>query len=167
MKVRNSGGRSAGLSLIELLIVVAVLMTLMALAIPRMLQARMLANEASAVASLRTIATVQVTYDSTYQRGYAPGLPALGPPSGGGAASASGAGLIDNVLSMGAKSGYIFLYTAIDANSDGKPEAFTINANPTTPGASGMKYFYVDQSNVIRFSITGPANSSSSPVPQN
>jgi prepilin-type N-terminal cleavage/methylation domain-containing protein len=155
-----------GFSLIELLIVVAVILVIAAIAIPRFLQSKMVANETSAVASLRTIATVEVNYDSTYKQGYSPDLTVLGPPPAGAPPSAAAAGLIDQVLASGVKSGYTFSYSAIDADGDGKPEGFICNANPVSPGQTGNRYFYVDQTNVIRFHLGAPANSASTPVPQ-
>jgi len=150
--------------LIEVIVVIAVILTIAAIAIPRLLRSRMLANEAGAVSGLRTIATVQVTYQSNYQQGYAPTLDALGPPASG-PPSATAADLIDPVLASGIKSGYSFVYVAIDADGDGKPEAFRVNANPVSVGQTGEKYFYVDQANVVRWALGGPANASSQPIP--
>lgn len=155
----------AGFSLIELLVVVAVLLTLMAIAIPNLMRARGNANEASAVASLRTISTAQTTYQQTYGVGYAPSLAALGPVAGGGAPSAAAADLIDQVLAAGSKTGYNYIYVAIDANGDGRVESFTLQANPIVPGQTGSKYFFTDESNVIRFSMAGPATAASTPIP--
>jgi type IV pilus assembly protein PilA len=164
MKV-GSRRQARGFSLIELLIVIAVILTIAAIAIPRLLRSRMLANETSAVASLRTLCTVQVTYESTYQVGYAPSLPALGPPPVGVAPSAGSAGLIDSVLAGGIKSGYGFTYTPVDSNGDAKMDAFTITAAPLTPGQTADRYFFVDQSIVIRFNNGAPATLASTPIP--
>src|SRR2546428_12494569 len=86
--------RDAGFSLIEVLVVIAIILIIAAIAIPRLLQSRMAVNEAGAVAALRTITTVQVTYNFTYQQGFAPSLAALGPPPGN-QANANQAGLVD------------------------------------------------------------------------
>src|SRR2546423_13996253 len=101
--------KQKGFSLIELLIVVAIILIIAAIAIPNLLRARMAANEASAVASIRTINTGQVTYNSTYPTvGFAASLTTLG-----GVApctpSSTTACLIDSVLAAGTKSGYTFL----------------------------------------------------------
>src|SRR3989454_4059184 len=86
-----------GFSLIELLIVVAIILIIAAIAIPNLLRSRMAANEASAVGSLRTIVTSNVTYSSTYGNSFAPTLPTLGGAPGA-LATCNGAQLIDNVL---------------------------------------------------------------------
>ncbi len=156
-----------GFSLIELLIVIAIILIIAAIAIPRLLHSKMAANEASAVASLRTIATVHITYDSTYRQGYAPNLAALAPPPAGTPPSASAAGLIDPVLASGTKSGYTFFYNPVDSNGDGRFEAYTVNANPLIPNQTGQRYFFVDQTNVIRFNIGSAASAGSQPVPAN
>src|SRR5437588_1152 len=112
-----------GFSLIELLIVVAIILIIAAIAVPNLLKSKMAANESSAAASSRTIGTANVTYSSTYNQGYAGTLAQLGPTSGACAASTSAcADLIDSVLSGVApaaappvKSGYTFTYSATNA----------------------------------------------------
>src|SRR6201987_2530970 len=100
--------KQKGFSLIELLIVVAIILIIAAIAIPNLLRARMAANEASAVASIRTINTGMITYNSTYPTvGYATTLAALGGASPC-TPSSTTACLIDGVLSAGTKSGYTF-----------------------------------------------------------
>jgi prepilin-type N-terminal cleavage/methylation domain-containing protein len=164
MKIRLRR-HARGFSLIELLIVVAVILTIAAIAIPNFMRSKRAANESSAVASLRTLATVQVTYDSTYQSGFAPTLASLGPPAGGAPPTAANAGLIDVVLAGGVKSGYVFTYTAVDSNGDGKMDSFTITAAPFVLGQTGDRFYFVDQSNVIRYNTGAPATAASSPIP--
>ena len=95
-----------GFSLIELLIVVAIILILAAIAIPNLLRARIAANEASAASSVRKIATAEYSYNSTYpNQGYAPNLASLGTPPGICAPSPASACILDNVLSTGVKSG--------------------------------------------------------------
>src|SRR5271157_1267615 len=103
-----------GFSLIELLIVVAIILIIAAIAVPNLLRSRIAANQASAVQSLRTINTSQVSYAATWGKGYSPTLVSLGPVVGGGAATAAAAGLVDDLLAKdpAIKSGYTMTYTA-------------------------------------------------------
>jgi prepilin-type N-terminal cleavage/methylation domain-containing protein len=158
-------GRGRGFSLIELLIVIAIILVIAAIAIPRFMRSKMLANESAAVAALRTIATVQVSYDSTFKQGFAPNLAALGPPPTGTIPGPAAAGLIDQVLASGTKGGYVFVYAAVDADGNGQPEAYTCNANPSSVGQTGEKFFFVDQTNVVRWSTGSAAGPTSTPVP--
>jgi len=148
-----------GFSLIELLIVVAIILIIAAIAIPNLLRSRMAANEASAVGSLRTINTAAVTYSSTYPAsGYPATLAALG--TSGGATSAS-ADLVDSVLSSGTKSGYAFTFKG-DGNVPST--GYTITADPVNRGTSGQRGFFTDQSGVIRYDPTTTATSASAPL---
>ena len=149
-----------GFSLIELLIVVAIILIIAAIAIPNLLRSRMAANEASAVGSLRTINTACVTYSTTYPTvGYPASLTALGPATGATSASAD---LVDSVLSAGTKSGYTF---AFSQNSTNTPAyGYTVAANPASRGTTGQRGFYTDQSGVIRANSTTSASSSDTPL---
>jgi prepilin-type N-terminal cleavage/methylation domain-containing protein len=146
-----------GFSLIELLIVVAIILIIAAIAIPNLLRSKMAANEASAVGSLRTLNTSSVAYSTTYGT-YPPALSNLGPASGGTATSTT-ADLIDSVLVTGTKSGYVFTYTAGTGSL-----SYSITAGPVTQNVTGQRYFYTDQSGVIRANTTGTATSSSTPL---
>ncbi len=146
-----------GFSLIELLIVVAIILIIAAIAIPNLLRAKMQANEASAAQSMHTIHTAEVEFFNLYGLGYAPlaNLGGADPCT----ASAATACLLDNILALGAKSGYTVtsptpgaLGTILAPNTN-----FSISAVPTAVGQSGQRSFCVDQTGVIRFDPTGAA----------
>jgi type IV pilus assembly protein PilA len=158
---RRSRG-SAGFTLIELLIVVAVIMVIAGIAIPNFIRSKMRANEAGAVSNLRTITTASVVYTTTYGVGFASSLGALG--GNPATPSASQAGLIDSVLSSGVKSGYVFTYTVLATDANGNAQAFSANADPITPGTTGDRHFYTDQSAVIRQNSTSTAGPSDPPI---
>jgi len=152
--------REKGFSLIELLVVVAIIMVIVAIAIPNLLRTRMTANEASAVGSLSALNTACITYLTLYG-GYPPTLASLGP---GNPASSTSADLIDSVLSSGAKGGYEFSYSAGPRDASGRVNVYSIAAEPTSPGSTGQRTFYTDQSGVIRSNDGAPANATSTPI---
>ena len=142
-----------GFSLIELLIVVAIILVIAAIAIPNMMRAKISANEASAVASLRTISTAETTYASTYPTvGYTCTLAELGPPASGTAMSVAAAGILDSVLASGSKAGYTFNLQGCA----GTPKAnYTSTAAPITVGATGTRAFCSSTPGVITFAADG------------
>jgi prepilin-type N-terminal cleavage/methylation domain-containing protein len=150
--------KQKGFSLIELLIVVAIILIIAAIAVPNLLRSRMAANEASAAGSLRTISTANVTYASTYNIGFAADITNLGPPAGGGAtADSDAADLIDSVLSGGVKAGYSFTYAPGTADAAGNIPTYTTEATPVTPDSTGQSSFCVDHSAVVRKDPAGSA----------
>jgi type IV pilus assembly protein PilA len=145
--MRNNN-KQKGFSLIELLIVVAIILIIAAIAIPNLLRSKMAANEASAVASLRTYNTSIVAYQTTYATDPVTNLAQLGPLTGGGATpSSASADLVDSLLGAAApsKSGYTFSYTPVAATP---VTQYSILAKPSS-SSTGQRYFLTDQSGVI------------------
>ena len=147
--------KQKGFSLIELLIVVAIILIIAAIAIPNLMRSKMAANESSAVGSLRTINTAEVTYNTNYPTiGFTGTLTQLGGTPAT-CATATGATsttacLIDNVLAQGTKSGYNFVV----GGTTGTPAVtYTSSATPVAPGQSGQRYFCSSQSGVIYFNL--------------
>jgi prepilin-type N-terminal cleavage/methylation domain-containing protein len=156
-----------GFTLIELMIVVAVIAIIAAIAIPNLLRSRMSANEAAAIGALRTISNGEVQFqsagfsdsDGDDVGDYAP----LGPPGVVGTLANPSAGsepFVDNVLGSGFKSGYQFVVTP--GNAGNGDEVYTATADPATPGRTGVRRFFMDQSGVIRFTSDGTAPNANS-----
>jgi type IV pilus assembly protein PilA len=147
-----------GFSLIELLIVVAIILIIAAIAIPNLLRSRIAANEANAVAVMRTLNTCAITYLTSYGV-YPTNLSNLGPAS---TPSSTTADLIDGVLAVdpATKAGYTFVYTSAGT----PPTTYKLVVTPVTQGTSGQRGFYTDQTGVIRADGTGAATSASTPI---
>jgi Tfp pilus assembly protein PilE len=127
------------------MIVVALIAIITAIAIPAILNSRKASNEASAVASLRTLSTISNSYRTRFGT-FADSL-----------ASISSAGYIDSTLGSGTKSGYTFVYA-------GNQFGWNVGADPAAPGQTGDRSFFIDESGVIRFSDSGLATSASQPI---
>lgn len=153
-----------GFSLIELLIVVAIILIIAAIAIPNLLRARMQANEASAVSSIHAVNTAEISFSASFPSvGFAATLGALG--DGGTspcAGSATAACYLDENLAGGTKSGYLFSYTVDTSNTPSLH--YTLNADPSSRGITGQRSFYSSDANLTRFNTTGAASSSDSPL---
>ena len=149
--------KQKGFSLIELLIVVAIILIIAAIAIPNLLRSKIAANEASAVGSIRTINTAEVTYQSSWGSGFSVGLTQLGGASPC-VATAVNACLIDPLLSVApnTKSGYRF-NAAGTLLVNGVNNGFEVNATPATVQTTGVRAFCADQTGLIQFVTPGAA----------
>jgi type IV pilus assembly protein PilA len=154
----NEMRKQKGFSLIELLIVVAIILIIAAIAIPNLLRARIAANESAAASGVRTINTGEVSYNSTYPTvGYSAALQDLGP--GGPTAqcpappTSVASCVIDGVLAGGTKQGYIFTY----ASAGGPPlTSYTVSASASQQNQSGVRAFCSFEDAVVRFQAAGP-----------
>jgi type IV pilus assembly protein PilA len=184
--IRRSGGRltgrglaTAGLVLGYMGLSAIPIMIVAAIAIPNLLRARIAANEAGAVGSLRRIDTAAFAYSANYSNGFPPGLEAMSGIKGA-KASCDQAQLIDPILASGQKEGYTFSYVwtlpegaqaqtplpaaAANGCTARGGDSFQVNADPLTRGTTGQRSFFTDQTGVIRFNLEGPATADSPPV---
>jgi hypothetical protein len=187
-EIRKSAGRigGAGIATAGLVLgylgiaIIPFVLIIAAIAIPNLLRARIAANEASAVGTLRTINIGAITYSTEYENGFPSSFAIFG---GGpeGSVACDHAGLVDDTLvRTHRKSGYIFTYSpklsddlassavsgaaqSKGCTSPGVP-AFEVIAEPAQPEASGRRTFYTDQTGVIRYSNDGTANAASPPL---
>jgi len=144
-----------GFSLIELLIVIAIILIIAAVAIPNLLRSKIAANEASAADSVRQIATAQYAYAAAYPNvGYSPNLASLGGPDAGCNPSTATACLIDALLSGGSKSGYQ-LFSAGFASGGGPNSSFVSSSAPLTYDVTGVRDFCLVTDGVLRVNPGG------------
>jgi type IV pilus assembly protein PilA len=130
-----------GFTLMELMIVVAIIFVLLAVALPKIGGAKMQANELAAIRMIGTVHTAQTQYQSQFGK-YAVTMQELGPPASG-AASAAAADLIPGDLAKAKKSGYLF-------QMQGTPGGYTLTVVPEQHGGTGRRSFFSDQSMVVR-----------------
>jgi type IV pilus assembly protein PilA len=149
--MKKSKKKNKGFSLIELLIVVAIILIIAAIAIPNLLRARRSANEGSATASMRTVGSGELLYRST--QGAFGTLAQLNADS-----------IIDNVLGSGTKSGYAFAATPLAASPDLQFTSVGTPSVSTGATQTGARFYFVDESMVVRFNLGGGATSGSTAI---
>lgn len=149
-------GRERGFSLIELLIVIAIILIISAIAMPRIISMKRMANEVAAIRSCQAINTAQIQYFAQYGR-YASTLQELGPAPGGAAPSPDAANLMDESLVDGIHLGYAL-------SMIGTPAGYSLNADPQSED-SGSRTFYTDHSTTVRFRYgMEPASDTDPPI---
>ena len=153
MEQSRSRRRARGFSLIELLIVIAIILIILTIAVPKLSTAQMNAREMAVVREIQTVNTAQAQYMSQFGK-FAATMAELGPPASGGPGPAA-ADLIPGSLASGEKDGYTFILAAT-------PSGYTLTVNPKVYNSTGRRTFYSDQNMIIRQNWSAePANASS------
>ena len=143
----------AGFTLIEIMVVVAIVSMLAAISISMMMRSRVTTNEAVAISSCKTIVSAcQSYFTSSIPRSYPPNLAILG------AAGPTGPSYIDTSLASGVRGGYVYTYSLTS------PASFIVNADPQFLGRTGVRYFYTDETGRITAREGGQAGPGDAPV---
>jgi type IV pilus assembly protein PilA len=168
MTKRKAQGGWRGFSLIELLLVVAIVLVVAVIAIPNLLRARASASESSGVQSLRTLVNAEHVYSTEYGNGFSPDLPTL---AGAGAATCDTARLVDSVLAAGHKGNYQLTYAGGSAMPTSAPgctnpgfSTFQLQADPGSAIIIGQRHFFTNEAGVIRQNATAPATVTDPPI---
>jgi len=163
-RLKGQGIATAGLVLGYMgIAAIPFILIIAAIAMPNLIRSRMAANESSAVGVLRIY--------NTAAQGYATmcadqGFPSAAANLGPGAGDCSHANLVKNELAnaRSIKEGYVFIYQARDTDNSGRVTSYAVSADPVSPGVTGTKHFYTDETTVIRFATNAGADSGSSPL---
>ncbi len=158
-----------GFSLIELLMVAALLMIILGLTLPNLLRARFKANETSAVGAMKVIYGAENRYAAVYNS-FSPDLTSLGPPTAGAPPDNTAADYVDTVLAgrvagnplRFVKSGYQFTYTSVGAYP--AVRQFFLAADPVARGSTGERSFWMDQTGVIHYNSSAAATINDTPL---
>jgi len=157
-----------GFSLIELLIVVGIILIIAAISIPALTRARVAADESSAVGSLRTINSAEISYNAAYPAtGFSTSLATLGGPLGTCTPSTATGCFIDSVLSSGSKSGYLFAVGNGSCTAGSPQVCYSVVASPQFASYTGAKYFCSFEDGVVRYNtvaISNPCPATVSPL---
>jgi type IV pilus assembly protein PilA len=138
---QNGRWRPWGFSLAELVVVMAIILIILAVAVPYMQSAHQNATEVVVIREVQTIHQAQIQYMSQFGN-YAATLAELGPPSSGATPGPHAASLIPRSLASGEKDGYLFSMMRV-------PAGYTVNANPKVFGSNGRRTFYLDQDGIV------------------
>ena len=125
-----------GFTLIEIMIVISVIIILAGLSVPSMIRSNVTSNEATTIVNLRSLHTSFVMYYNDNDKEYPLAL-------------ADMSQYTSTSLSQGSKSGYSYVYKRVDEDT------YTVNANPERLGKTGSRYFYLDESGIIRYNSSG------------
>ncbi len=155
MSLQDRRRRNRGFSLVELLIVIAIILIIAAIAVPKLNRTRMQAQEMAAIRHVVALHQAQTQYYSTYGK-FATTLTELGPAGSGGNPGPAAADLLPGDLASGEKQGYRFTL-------QGSPTGYTVNANPVAFNNTGTRTFFSDQTLVIRQNYGAEPATASSP----
>jgi type IV pilus assembly protein PilA len=159
---RNRDLQPNGFTLMELLIVIAIILILMLMAIPTIGGLKKQANETSAMNSVQVILKAEMQYESTFpSNGYACSLAALGGDPKSGAPTVAAAQVLQPDLATGIKSGYIFNITnctKVNLNGSDRITGYQITAVPQSIGKTGNRGFCGDESGAMKQDPAGGTN---------
>jgi len=147
--------KKKGFTLVEIMIVVAIIALMMLISIPNLLRARLAANEAATIAALKTISSAAHTFrasNSGYPSNLSELYDGLIPP------------YIDSVLARGIKDGYFFTLEGSNDDANGNHQGFLAQAAPITFGFTGNRYFSLDASGIVRYGLTANLSLVGNPI---